>query len=139
MIQIKIGTTQWQACPSGVPMSGHVLYQGDWQRAEDGITDAMVWDATIANPNDGALGYVRPMTAAEIAAIPAQKQAERDARDPELAALRDAAVGALAVNNAHLGNANPNNAQLVAHVRALTQQQNAMLKCVARLAARALA
>jgi hypothetical protein len=63
MIQVKIGTTQWKACPDGIAEPGYVTYDGEFVYAENGKTPLMVWDTD----------NVRHMTSVEIAAIPGQR------------------------------------------------------------------
>lgn len=65
MIAVTIGTTSWRATDTLGP--NEVQYVGPWITDTDGLTPLMVWDA--------GLGNVRPMTAGEIAALPAQRLA----------------------------------------------------------------
>jgi hypothetical protein len=69
MIQVRIGSTEWRACPSGVPDSGFVLFTGEFLYAADGLTPHMVWDA--------GLGNIRAMTQAEIDALPGLQATQR--------------------------------------------------------------
>jgi hypothetical protein len=71
-------------------------------------------------------------TAATIVAGFDWSQAAHDAwledQRPQRKAIRQAAAGAVADNDAYLALANPNNAAVVAQVRRLTQQNNAIIR-----------
>lgn len=69
MIQVKIGTTGWRDCPTGIADAGYVTFNGTFVYDTNGKTPLMVWDGTIL-PSPG---NIRAMTAPEIAVLPAQK------------------------------------------------------------------
>jgi UDP-glucose 6-dehydrogenase len=129
MIQVKTGTTQWEAY-NGTLKSGFVLFSGTFTYAADGFTPLMVWDA--------AAGNVRAMTSAEIAALPAQQQAARDAAEPDLSAMRDSATAAFNANATYIALASPSTAQNTAQIKALSQQMQKVIKALARLSIKAL-
>jgi hypothetical protein len=119
----KIGTIEvmWndnKAIPVGYVLVGDILPKNP------------VWDAILNN--------IRSMTAAEIAALPAQKQAARDSAEPDLVALRDQAIQAIADINTFLAILAPTNVQVLAEVRAADIRQRAMIRAIMRLATRAL-
>jgi hypothetical protein len=122
---VKRGTLSYRRTRSDALAPDEVAYTGAW--IVDGLTDHMVWDA--------GLGNVRPMTAQEIANIPAQKKAAGDAANPALAALRDASSGARSNNGDFLSIKNPSTPQIAAQVTLLTQQQQQIIDALARLIA----
>lgn len=69
MIQVKIGTIAWEACPDNIAKPGYVLFGGTFVYDTDGFTALMLWDATL----DAGVGNVRAMSAGEITAFNAGK------------------------------------------------------------------
>jgi hypothetical protein len=127
MIQVKIGTTSWKSCPDGVADPGYVTYDGEFIYDETGKRALMVWDTN----------NVRPMTQAEIDALPAQRKAVRDAAEPDLATIRDLADAAITDITAYLQIADSaTNAQVRAEVKAIDQRQRAIIRAIKRLAQR---
>lgn len=62
--------------------------------------------------------------------------AYQESLEPLLKDLKDQATAALSTNDTYLALANPSNAQIAAQVRALTQQNNRIIRGVARLIVR---
>lgn len=116
---VTIGTASWRASES--IGAGEVEYPGI-------PGPNMIWDA--------GLGNIRPMTQPEIDAIPAQLKAAREASEPDLVAMRDAAAQAVADINTYLAIASPTNAQVMAELRANDQRQRAIIKALVRLTSR---
>jgi hypothetical protein len=116
MIAVTIGTANWRAAQSLA--AGEVAYDF----AQGQIVQNMIWDAALNN--------MRPMTAQEIAAIPAQQKAARDGQYPDLAALRDQAQTAIANINTYLAIPSPTNAQAVAEVANIDTRQRAIIKAL---------
>lgn len=91
----------------------------------------------------GRIDYRPEATAAQRAAAAAvlagwdfsdtAQQARDDAKQPERTQLRQAAVQSLADNATYLAIATPTQAQVVAQVRALTQQTNRIIKRLVQL------
>jgi len=73
---VIVGTVS--AYESDVVHAGEVVYSGEWALAPDDATSLMVWD--------DAIGNVRPMTPAEIAALATSAQKARS----EAAAIANA-------------------------------------------------
>jgi hypothetical protein len=122
---IKSGTIEAVWIDTKPTPAGCVRFDGAIVVDAGGQT-LMVWDA--------GLGNIRPMTQAEIDALPAQQQAARDATEPDLATLRDQVTQAIADINAYLVNADTaTNAQVRAEVKAIDVRQRAMIKALGRL------
>lgn len=58
----------------------------------------------------------------------------KDTQNPDFATMRDNAVSAFNSNTTYLAIASPSNAQVAAQVRTLTQQNNQIIKALAKLA-----
>ena len=130
MIAITKTTTTWRAIADASQLTANeVAFSGDFLFAADGRTPLMVWDATL----DAGVGNVRAMTASEIAALPAQQQAARDAREPDLATFRDQAAAAVTANNTFVAITAPSNAQNAAQIKELTRQNSRIIKALLRL------
>lgn len=125
MIQVKVGSIEWQSCPNRVPLPGYVLFSGEFLYEADNLTEAMIWDAALNN--------VRPMTQAEKDARAAQRIIDEAAAKPNRTTLRQQAAAALADNTTYLALSNPTNAQSQAQVRRLTQECTALIKRLAEI------
>ena len=73
-----------------------------------------------------------------LAAAQAREQAAKEAAEPDMVVIRDQAQNAIDANGTFLGLGSPTNAQVLAQVRALTQQNNRIIKALVRLIARTL-
>lgn len=62
----------------------------------------------------------------------AAQQAWLDSKEPDIATFRDAVTSAILANNTYLGIASPTNAQVVAQVQRLTQQNTAIMRALHR-------
>lgn len=69
------------------------------------------------------------------ATMVAQKAADRDAGEPDLATIRDQAAQSVTDNNTFLAIGSPTNAQVLAQVQKLSQQNNKIIKALGRLVA----
>lgn len=49
MIQVRIGTIEYKSCPSGLPDSGFVTFDGLYEVDTDGFTSLMIWDNQLQN------------------------------------------------------------------------------------------
>jgi len=61
------------------------------------------------------------------------QQAADDAREPDGAAIRTNAANAIAANSAYIALVSPTTAQQTAQIKALTQQNNQVIKAILRL------
>lgn len=134
MIQVKIGTVEWKACPDGVVEPGYVLFTDVYlYRAGSSTKSAMIWDAALVN--------IRAMTQAELDAAIVAEQAARDAAQPDLAALRDQGAALLNQLNNLLSSPAASNTlptlssqPTLAQVNAMVNQINAITTGVVMLA-----
>jgi hypothetical protein len=93
-------------------------------------------NATVSVAYNGATPAQISAAAAALAAFDWSDAADatfNDAREPDLSALRDQAQAALDANTTYLAIGTPTNAQVAAQVRALTQQNQRIIRAVARL------
>lgn len=117
--------------PAPTPLNGDILAD---QLATAGFhTPVAVQGPTLElsalDENDRAT--VEPIVAAH--PVTAQVEAERIAREQNNeATIRDRADTALATNAAFLNRANPTNAQVVEQVKALTRQNNGLIRLALR-------
>lgn len=123
MKAIKKGTTTWRETATldadEVEFTGQFLYEAD------GVTPAMVWDATLQN--------VRPKNAQDRA----DEQVAIDAAEPFLKDLLDDADTAIVANNTYLDIADSaTNLQVRDQVKRLTQQNQRVIKLLARIVKR---
>jgi hypothetical protein len=116
---IKIGTIEARWIDNEPTPAGCVRYNGEFP-------EYPIWDNLLNN--------IRAMTQAEIDALPALRLAEMRTALPDYALLADQAQGALDTNNAYLGFADTaTNAQVRTQVKALTQQNNRIIKVLLKV------
>lgn len=115
---VKIGTVEAVWIDKNPTPAGHVRFDGAWP-------EFPIWDATINN--------VRARTQAEIDNIPAELRALNEAAEPDMSTLRNQATNATNTNNTFLAITTPSNAQTLAQVRALTNQNNRIIAVLLRI------
>jgi hypothetical protein len=95
-------------------------------RVENNGTQVIVqWLSAQAQPSEAAVNAV-DMSAAAI-------DARENAKEPLLADLLAQATGAITANGTFIGIGSPTNAQVIAHVRALSQQNNRIIRGLFRV------
>lgn len=115
---IVIGTTRAEWIDNKPTPNGCVRYEGD-------LPQFPIWDAVLNN--------IRARTQAELDALPAELVAAAAANEPQLDLLRQQAANATSTNDAFLAIGSPSNAQTLAQVRALTNQNNRIIAVLLRL------
>lgn len=115
MIQIKIGTTSWKACPTGIADAGYVTFNGTFVYEADGITPAMIWDSGLQNVRQKIAADYTEEAAALVTTLRNQAKAALDnSREAELKIARAALM---AMNDA----VNQTNAKFASLLNAIAQ------------------
>lgn len=101
----------------------------DFAVSNDGTGEVIsFWSPALgAQPSQATLDAVTQ------AQIDAANVAAADAAEPLLADLLSQADGAISTNDTYIGLASPTNAQVAAQVRALTQQNQRVIKVMRRI------